>query len=89
MATFGFNADGLISEFQTKLDEMASIWSVSIFPPNCKAEVRDFLKENKSATFYVKLRDFQNVAPFKENRNMKQILMLLLRIQQVFVYYLT
>lgn len=67
MATFGFNADGLISEFQTKLDEMASIWSVSIFPPNCKAEVRDFLKENKSATFYVKLRDFQNMAPFKEN----------------------
>lgn len=67
MATFGFNADGLISEFQTKLDEIASIWSVSIFPPNCKAEVRDFLKENKSATFYVKLRDFQNMSPFKEN----------------------
>lgn len=69
MATFGFNADGLISVFhgQTKLDEMASIWSVSIFPPNCKAEVRDFLKENKSVTFYVKLRDFQNMAPFKEN----------------------
>lgn len=45
---------------------MASIWSVSIFSPNCKDKVRDFLKENKSANFYVKLRDFQNMAPFKE-----------------------
>lgn len=66
MATFGFNAKRLNSEFQTKLVEMANVWSVSIFPPNCSVEQWDSLEENKSATFHVKLRDFQNLAPFKE-----------------------
>lgn len=66
MATFGFNKKGLNSEFQTKLVEIANIWSVSVFPPNCKAELGDFLEENKSATFYVKLRDFQKKGPFKD-----------------------
>lgn len=68
MATFGFNTKGLNSEFQTKLVEMANIWSVSVFSSNCKAELGDFLEKNKSETFYVKLRDFQNHAPFKESR---------------------
>lgn len=67
MATFGFNTKGLNSEFQTVLSEMANIWSVSAYPPNCKAEVGDILEENKSATFYVKLRDFKKLAPFKES----------------------
>lgn len=66
MATFGFNAKRLNSEFQTKLVEMANVWSVSIFPPNCSVEHGDSLEKNKSATFHVKLRDFQNLAPFKE-----------------------
>lgn len=65
MATFGFNAKGLNSEFQTKLVEMTNVWSVSIFPPNCRVEHGDSLEVNKS-TFQVKLRDFQNLAPFKE-----------------------
>lgn len=65
-ATLGFNAKGLNSEFQTKLVEMANVWSVSVFPPNCKVEHGNFLGENESATFYVKLREFQNLAPFKE-----------------------
>lgn len=68
MATFGFNTRGLNSEFQTKLVEMVNVWSVSIFPPNCRVELRDSLEENKSATFHVKLRDFQNLAPFEEIR---------------------
>lgn len=66
MATFGFNAKGLNSEFQAKLVEMANIWSVSVFPQNCEVEYGDLLEENKSATFHVKLRDFQKLAPFKE-----------------------
>lgn len=66
MATFGFNTKGLDSEFQTVLNKMANIWSVSAYPPNCKAEVGDILDENKSATFYVKLRDFKKLPPFKE-----------------------
>lgn len=65
MATFGFNANGLSLKFQTKLVEMTNIWSVSVFPPNCKAELGDSLEENKSATFCVKLRDFQKRSPFK------------------------
>lgn len=68
MATFGFNAKRLNSEFQTKLVEMANVWSVSIFPPNCSVEHGDSLEENKSAIFHVKLRDFQNLSPFKERR---------------------
>lgn len=66
MATFGFNAKRLNSEFQTRLVEMANVWSVSIFPPNCSVEHGDSLEKNKSATFHVKLRDFQNLSPFKE-----------------------
>lgn len=66
MATFGFNAKRLNLEFQTKLVQMANVWSVSIFPPNCRVEHVDSLEENKSATFHVKLRDFQNLTPFKE-----------------------
>lgn len=68
IATFGFNATRLNSEFQTKLIEMANVWSVSIFPPNCSVEQWDSVEENKSATFHVKLRDFQNLAPFEEIR---------------------
>ncbi|XP_052683351.1 uncharacterized protein LOC128163738 [Crassostrea angulata] len=68
MATFGFNTKGLNSEFQTKLVEMVNVWSVSIFPPNCRVELGDSLEENTSATFHVKLRDFQNLAPFEEIR---------------------
>lgn len=45
---------------------MANVWSVSVFPPNCKVEHGDLLEENKLATFHVKLKDFQNLAPFKE-----------------------
>lgn len=67
MATFGFNAKGLSSEFQTKLVGMANIWSVSAFPPNCEAEVSDILEENKSAKIYIILRDFKKLAPFKES----------------------
>uniref|UniRef100_A0A8W8MAW6 Uncharacterized protein n=1 Tax=Magallana gigas TaxID=29159 RepID=A0A8W8MAW6_MAGGI len=52
--------------FQTKLVEMANVWSVSIFPPKCSVEHGDSLEKNKSATFHVKLRDFQNLSPFKE-----------------------
>lgn len=65
-ATFGFNNNSLNSEFQTKLLKMANVWSVSVFPPYCKVEHGDLLEENKSATFHVKLKDFQNLAPFKE-----------------------
>lgn len=67
MATFGFNTKGLNLEFQTKLVGMTNIWSVSAFPPNCKADVRNILEQNKSANVYVKLRDFQKLAPFKES----------------------
>lgn len=67
MATFGFNTKGLNSEFQTKLVGITNIWSVSAFPPNCKADVGNILEQNKSANVYVKLRDFQKLAPFKES----------------------
>lgn len=67
MATFGFNTNGLNSEFQTNFVGMANIWSVSAFPPNCKADVGNTLEQNKSVNVYVKLRDFQKLAPFKES----------------------
>lgn len=66
MATFGFHAKGLVSEIQSKVAEMANIWSVSAFPPNCKVEFGDDLEENKAATFIVKLKDFQKKGPFKD-----------------------
>lgn len=65
MATFGFHATGLIAEVQSKVAEMANIWSLSAFTPNCKADFGDDLEENKSATFVVKLKDFEKNAPFK------------------------
>ncbi|XP_061185957.1 tripartite motif-containing protein 2-like [Saccostrea echinata] len=66
MATFGFHAKGLISEIQSKVVEMAKVWSVSAFPPNCKIGLEEELEENKSTTFVVNLRDFQKKTPFKD-----------------------
>lgn len=67
MATFGFHGKEIISEIQTDVEEMAKMWSFSAFPPNCKIDVGEELKENKSETFSVKLRDFENNMPFQEN----------------------
>lgn len=60
MATFGFNAKGLNSDFKIMLVEMTNVWSVSANSPNCNAElVVDSLEINTSATFYVKLKIFK------------------------------
>lgn len=67
MATFGFNGKEIISEIQTDVEEKAKMWSFSTFPPNSKIDVREELEENKSETFSVKLRDFENNMSFQEN----------------------
>lgn len=67
MATFGFHGKEIISEIQTDVEQMAKMWSFSAFPPNSKIDVREELEENKSETFSVKLRDFENNMSFQEN----------------------
>lgn len=67
MATFGFHGKEIISEIQTDVEEMAKMWSFSAFPPNSKFIVGEELEENKSETFSVKIRNFENNTPFQEN----------------------
>jgi hypothetical protein len=66
MATFGFQARGLVSEIQSKVVEMAKVWSVSAFPSNCTAGLEEELEENKPTTFIVTLKDFKKNEPFKD-----------------------
>lgn len=67
MATFGFHGKEIISEIQTDVEEMAKMWSFSAFPPNSTIIVGEELEENKSETFSVKIRDFENNTPSQEN----------------------
>lgn len=67
MATFGFHSKEIISEIQTDVEEIAKSWSFSAFPPFCRIDIGEELEENKSETFSVKIRDFENNTPFQEN----------------------
>lgn len=67
MATFGFHGKEIISEIQTDVDEIAKMWSLSAFPPNCRIDIGEELEENKSEMFSVKLQNYENKMPFQEN----------------------
>lgn len=66
MATFGFHGKEIISEIQTDVEEIAKVWSISAFPPNCRINIGEELEENKSEMISVKLQDCENNTPFQE-----------------------